>query len=98
MPLECFLLNITRRDLPRKCEKICGKCGKMQKNADRISPLPLDQQIKGSDGPSRDILNRGDTSDSATQGALSHSAGTAPIIALFIPGTPLKTTPLQRRA
>ena len=27
-----------------------------------------------------------------------HSAGTAPIIALFIPGTPLKTTPLQKDA
>ena len=27
-----------------------------------------------------------------------HSAGTAPIITLFIPGTPLKTTPLQKRA
>ena len=28
----------------------------------------------------------------------AHSAGTAPIITLFIPGTPLKTTPLQKRA
>ena len=27
-----------------------------------------------------------------------HSAGTAPIIILFIPGTPLKTNPLQKRA
>ena len=27
-------------------------------------------------------------------GALSHSAATAPIITLFIPGTPLQTTPL----
>ena len=25
MPLECFLLNITLRDLPKKCEKKCGK-------------------------------------------------------------------------
>ena len=33
-----------------------------------------------------------------TQGAFSHSAGTAPIIALFIPGTPLKTTLLQKDA
>ena len=31
-------------------------------------------------------------------GAFSHSAGTAPIITLFIPGTPLKTTHLQKRA
>ena len=31
-------------------------------------------------------------------GAFSHSAGTAPIITLFIPGTPLKTTPLQKPA
>ena len=28
-----------------------------------------------------------------TQGAFSHSAGTAPIITVFIPGTPLQTTP-----
>ena len=27
-----------------------------------------------------------------------HSAGTAPIITLFIPGTPLKTTPLEKDA
>ena len=30
MPLECFLLNITLKDLPRKCEKKAenaGKCG-----------------------------------------------------------------------
>ena len=27
-----------------------------------------------------------------------HSAGTAPIITLFIPGTPLKTTHLQKHA
>ena len=31
-------------------------------------------------------------------GAFSHSAGTAPIITLFIPGTPLKTVPLQNDA
>ena len=30
MPLECFLLNITLRGLPRKCEKKSGKCGKMR--------------------------------------------------------------------
>ena len=30
MPLECILLNITLRDLPRKCEKKCGKCEKMR--------------------------------------------------------------------
>ena len=30
--------------------------------------------------------------------AFPHSAGTAPIIAVFIPGTPLHTTPLQKRA
>ena len=27
-----------------------------------------------------------------------HSAGTAPVITVFIPGTPLKTTPLQKHA
>ena len=31
-------------------------------------------------------------------GAFSHSAGTAPMIMLFIPGTPLKTTHLQKDA
>jgi hypothetical protein len=31
-------------------------------------------------------------------GAVSYSAGTAAMITLFIPGTPLKTTPLQRHA
>ena len=31
-------------------------------------------------------------------GAFSHSAGTAPIITLFIPGTPLKNIPLQKHA
>ena len=31
-------------------------------------------------------------------GAFSHSAGTAPIIMLFILETPLKTTHLQNRA
>ena len=31
-------------------------------------------------------------------GAFSHSARTAPIITLFIPGTPLKTTHLQKHA
>ena len=31
-------------------------------------------------------------------GAFSHSAGTAPIITLCIPGTPLKTTHLQKHA
>ena len=33
MPVECLLLNITLRDLPRKCEK-------MRKNADCIPPPP----------------------------------------------------------
>ena len=33
-----------------------------------------------------------------SMGAFSHSAGTAPIIMLFIPGTPLKTTHLQKHA
>ena len=33
-----------------------------------------------------------------TVGAFSHSAGTAPIVTLSIPGTPLRTTPLQKRA
>ena len=38
MPLECFLLNIILRDLPRKCRKM----RKMRKtNADRIPPPPL---------------------------------------------------------
>ena len=32
------------------------------------------------------------------RGAVSHSAGTAPIITLFILGTSLKTTPLQKEA
>ena len=31
-------------------------------------------------------------------GAFSHSPRTAPITKSFIPGTPLKTTPLQKRA
>ena len=31
-------------------------------------------------------------------GAFSHSAGTAPIITLFIQGTPLKTTHRQKHA
>ena len=31
-------------------------------------------------------------------GAFSHSAGTAPIIMLFLPGTPLKTSHLQKNA
>ena len=31
-------------------------------------------------------------------GACSHSAGTAPIITLCIPGTPLQSSPLQKRA
>ena len=31
------------------------------------------------------------------QGTFSHSTGTAPIIAVFIPGNPLKTTHLQKR-
>ena len=34
----------------------------------------------------------------ASMGAFSHSARAAPIITLFILGTPLKTTPLQKRA
>ena len=33
-----------------------------------------------------------------TKGAFSHSAGTATIITLFIPGAPLRTTHLQERA
>ena len=33
-----------------------------------------------------------------SQGAFSHSARTAPIITLFILGTPLKTAPLQKHA
>ena len=36
--------------------------------------------------------------DHGPLGAFSNSAGTAPIITLFTPGTPLKTTPLQKRA
>ena len=32
------------------------------------------------------------------RGGGSHSAGTAPIITVFIPGTPLQTTPLQKDA
>ena len=31
--------------------------------------------------------------NAAAQGAFSHSAGTAPIITVFIPGTPLQTPP-----
>ena len=31
-------------------------------------------------------------------GAFLHSAGTAPIIILFLPGTPLKTANLQKEA
>ena len=38
MPLECFLLNITLRDLPGKCEK---KMRKMRENVDRIPPPPV---------------------------------------------------------
>ena len=34
----------------------------------------------------------------SSSGAFSHSARTAPIITLFIPETPLKTTHLQKRA
>ena len=34
----------------------------------------------------------------SSEGAFSHSAGTAPIVTLFIPGTPLKTSPPQKRA
>ena len=43
MPLECFLLNITLRGLPGKCEK------KMRENADRIHPpdVPADIFPKG---------------------------------------------------
>ena len=33
-----------------------------------------------------------------TLGAFSHSAGTAPIITLLIPGAPLKTTHLRKHA
>ena len=33
-----------------------------------------------------------------TEGAFSHCAGTAALITVFIPGNPLHTTPLQRRA
>ena len=33
-----------------------------------------------------------------SKGALSHSAGTARIITLFVPGAPLKTTHLQDHA
>ena len=33
-----------------------------------------------------------------TWGAFSYSVRTAPIITLFIPGTPLKPTPMQKRA
>ena len=33
-----------------------------------------------------------------SMGAFSHSAGTAPIIMLFIPGAPLKTTHLHKCA
>ena len=32
------------------------------------------------------------------QGAFSHSARAAPILASFNPGTPLQTIPLQKRA
>ena len=32
------------------------------------------------------------------EGAVSHSARTASIITVFIPGTPLKTAPLQKHA
>ena len=34
MQLDCLLLNITLRDLPRKCEKM----RKMRKNADYTPP------------------------------------------------------------
>ena len=45
VPLECFLLNITLRDLPRKCEQGCGKCGKIL--ATFRPPPPYDE--KGGD-------------------------------------------------
>ena len=44
MPLECILLNITLRDLPRKCEKKCGKCEKMRI---AFSPPPCQQAWPG---------------------------------------------------
>ena len=62
MPLECFLLNITLRDLPGECEK---KMRKMRKNADRIPPppLPFARQrllwcIRGSNSPWHEFVRR----------------------------------------
>ena len=53
MPLECILLNITLRDLPRKCEKKCGKCEKM-----RIAffPPPCITPADQRDSASLDVL------------------------------------------
>ena len=53
------------------------------------------KQGPGAEMPKGSVERQG----AAGMGAFSHTAGTArAVITLFIPGTPLQTTPLQKRA
>ena len=62
-------------------------------------PPPLGHQCAGLAGmPPCAVSNTLSYCSTHPMGAFLHSARTAPIITLFVPGTPLKTTHLQKRA
>ena len=61
-------------------------------NIPKVTPPPSPEGTKRTRDTGQNMQTQGH------MGALSHSARTAPIVMLFIPGTPLKTTHLQKHA
>ena len=56
------------------------------------------QDLRPSGSAERDVNMWGPAPRGGGRGAFSHSAGAAPMITLLIPGTPLKTTHVQKDA
>ena len=95
-----------------RCTITCAFCGKREHYEDECyHKQRLSAKLKGEDpgnneyaahrhvgGKSRCVHVVEADDPNPPEGAFSHSAGTAPIIMLFIPETPLKATHLQKRA
>ena len=89
LPLSLFLSHLLS---PLHC--VLPQSSKRAPNVPQaIVPAAEEPQPHGSRSGSLETVFVRDT-----WGAFSHSARTAPIITLFIPGTPLKTTHLQKHA
>ena len=79
-----------RRMGPTRRLRSRGGCAGGGRPIHRIAPCAMQPPAQRRQGTH--------TAPEMTVGALSHSAGTAPIVMVLIPGTPLQTTPLPKRA